>query len=64
MLMDLKNYFNKDIEVTLKGKYEDDETYLKETKKIYDNLKEQLLYIQKQITDAVNYIYNITKMKN
>lgn len=45
----------------LKARYGDDETYLKETKKIYDNLKEQLLYIQEQITDAVNYIYNINE---
>ncbi len=47
----------------LKGKYEDDETYLKETKKIYDMLKEQLIYIQEQITDAVNYIYNINEIE-
>ncbi len=51
---------DKDYKFELKGKYEDDETYLKETKKIYDNLKEQLLYIQEQITDAV-YIYNINE---
>ena len=29
--------------------------------KIYDMLKEQLIYIQEQITDAVNYIYNINE---
>lgn len=30
---------------------------------IYDNLQEQLLYIQEQITDAVNYIYNINEIE-
>ena len=54
---------DKDYKFELKGKYEDDETYLKETKKIYDNLKEQLIYIQEQITDAVNYIYNINEIE-
>ena len=43
----------------LKSKYGDDETYLQETKKIYDILKDQLIYIQENIKDAVNYIYNI-----
>ena len=52
---------DKDYKFTLKGKYGDDNTYLKETKKIYDMLKEQLIYIQEQITDAVNYIYNINE---
>lgn len=52
---------DKDYKFELKGNYGDDETYLKETKKIYDNLKEQLIYIQEQITDAVNYIYNINE---
>ena len=52
---------NEDYKFELKGKYEDDETYLNETKKIYDNLKEQLIYIQENITDAVNYIYNINE---
>lgn len=52
---------DEDYNFELKGKYEDDNTYLKETKKIYDNLKEQLIYIQEQITDAVNYIYNINE---
>ena len=46
-------------EFNLKGNYGDDESYLKETKKIYENLKEQLIDIQENIKDAVNYIYNI-----
>ena len=57
LLKDLdKNY-----KFELKGKYGDDETYLKETKKIYNNLKNQLLYVQENIKDAVNYIYNINE---
>ena len=57
LLKDLdKNY-----KFALKGKYGDDETYLKETKKIYNNLKNQLIYVQENIKDAVNYIYNINE---
>ena len=57
LLKDLdKNY-----KFELKGKYGDDETYLKETKKIYNNLKDQLIYVQENIKDAVNYIYNINE---
>ena len=57
LLKDLdKNY-----KFALKGKYGDDETYLKETKKIYNNLKDQLIYVQENIKDAVNYIYNINE---
>lgn len=54
---------DEDYKFELKGNYGDDETYLKETKKIYDNLKEQLIYTQEQITDAVNYIYNINEIE-
>lgn len=60
LLKDLdKNY-----KFELKGKYGNDETYLKETKKIYNNLKEQLLYVQENIKDSVNYIYNIDENKD
>ena len=54
ILKDLDKYSN----FELKSKYEDDETYLKETKKIYDILKEQIIYVQENIKDAVGYIYN------
>lgn len=50
---------HKDYTFELKGKYGDDETYLKETKRIYDSLKDELIYIQDNIKDAVDYIYNI-----
>ena len=56
----LKN-LDKNYKFALKGKYGDDETYLKETKKIYNNLKDQLIYVQENIKDAVNYIYNINE---
>ena len=60
LLKDLdKNY-----KFELKEKYGDDETYLKETKKIYNHLKEQLLYVQENIKDSVNYIYNIDENKD
>lgn len=47
-----------------KNQYGDDETYLKETKKIYDILKEQIIYVQENIKDAVDYIYNINENEN
>ncbi|MDO5556387.1 MAG: DUF6076 domain-containing protein [Clostridia bacterium] len=43
----------------LKNNYGNDETYLQETKKIYSTLKDQLLNIQENIIQAINYIYNI-----
>ena len=55
ILRDIDEYSN----FELKGRYEDDKTYLKETKKIYDIMKEQLIYIQENIQNAVDYIYNI-----
>lgn len=51
-------------EFEFKGQYGDDETYLKETKKIYDILKEQIIYVQENIKDAVDYIYNINENDN
>lgn len=53
---------DKEYKFELKGKYGDDETYLKETKKIYNNLKEQLIYVQENIKNAVDYIYNINEL--
>ena len=60
ILKDLDEFCN----FELKSKYEDDETYLKETKKIYDILKEQIIYVQENIKDAVDYIYNINEIEN
>lgn len=60
ILKDLDKYSN----FELKSKYEDDETYLKETKKIYDILKEQIIYVQENIKDAVDYIYNINEKED
>ena len=47
----------------LKGSYGNDETYLKETKTIFDNLQYKLIHIQEQLLDAVNYIYNTENLK-
>ena len=47
-----------------KNQYGDDETYLKETKKIYNILKEQIIYVQENIKDAVDYIYNINEKED
>lgn len=50
---------DEDYKFELKENYGNDENYLKEIQKIYDNLKEQLIDIQENLKDAVNYIYNI-----
>lgn len=50
---------DEDYKFELKSNYGDDNTYLKETKKIYDNLKEQIINVQENIKNAVDYIYNI-----
>ncbi len=55
---------NEDYKFELKSNYGDDNTYLKETKKIYDNLKEQIIDIQENIKNAVDYIYNINESEN
>lgn len=60
ILKDLDKYSN----FELKSKYEDDEEYLKETKKIYNILKEQIIYVQENIKDAVDYIYNINEKED
>lgn len=52
---------DEDYKFELKGNYGNDENYLKETQKIYDNLKEQLINVQENIKDAVSYIYNINE---
>lgn len=54
---------NKDYSFELKGRYGDDETYLNETKKIYEHLKDELIYIQENIKDSVYYIYNINEIE-
>ena len=55
ILKDLDAYYH----FELKGRYGDDETYIKETKKIYDTLKELLIDVQENIKAAIDYIYNI-----
>ena len=54
----LKN-LDKGYDFVLKGRYGDDKTYLKETKKIYETLKYKLIEIQKEFVNAVTYIYNL-----
>lgn len=55
ILKDVDEYCN----FELKGKYENNKTLNKEMEIIYNRLNDQLIYIQQQITEAVNYIYNI-----
>ena len=55
ILKDLDAYYH----FELKGRYGDDETYIKENKKIYDTLKELLIDVQENIKAAIDYIYNI-----
>lgn len=53
-----------DCNVDLKDNFENDENYLKATKLIYTKLREQIIYIQENIKDAVHYIYNIDEIEN
>lgn len=43
----------------LKGKYKDNEEYINEITKIYNNLQYQLQNIQEEMQEFVNYVYNI-----
>ena len=53
-----------DCKVDLKNNFESDENYLKATKLIYTKLREQIIYIQENIKDAIHYIYNIDEIEN
>ena len=55
ILIDLDENYN----FKLSGNYGSDENFLKETKKIFNNLQEKLIHIQEELKNAVNYIYNI-----
>ena len=48
-----------DYKFTLSNNYGNDETYLKETQKIYNTLKHKIIYVQEEMKDAINYIFNI-----
>lgn len=50
--------------VDLKNNFESDANYLEATKLIYTKLREQIIYIQENIRDAVHYIYNIDEIEN
>lgn len=50
--------------VDLKNNFESDENYLEATKLIYTKLREQIIYIQENIRNAVHYIYNIDEIEN
>ena len=43
----------------LKGKYKDNEEYINEITKFYNNLQYQLQNIQEEMQEFVNYVYNI-----
>ena len=48
-----------DFKFTLSNNFGNDETYLKETEKIYYTLKHKIIYIQEEMKDAIDYIFNI-----
>ena len=53
-----------DYKFTLSNNYGNDETYLKETQKIYDTLKQKIIYVQEEMKNAINYIFNIEEDEN
>jgi hypothetical protein len=48
-----------DFKFTLSNNFGNAEKYLKEIKKIYYTLKHKIIYVQEEIKDAINYIFNI-----
>ena len=48
-----------DYKFTLSNNYGNDETYLKETQKNYNTLKHKIIYVQEEMKNAINYIFNI-----
>ena len=54
---------DEEYKVDLKSNLENDKNYLKATQEIYNALKEQILYIQENIKEAVHYIYNIDEIE-
>lgn len=47
----------------LKGKYENDEVYLKEMKIIYNELKYKIQEVQEEMKVFVNYVYNLNEQE-
>ena len=60
ILLDLDEKYN----FNLSEIYGSNENFLKETKKIFNNLQDQLLLVQGEFKDAINYIYNIEKKED
>ena len=54
---------DKEYSFELKGKYVNDEEYLKEMEKIYNNLQYKIQQIQKEMTDFVTYVYNLDEQE-
>ncbi|MBP3831358.1 MAG: hypothetical protein ILA02_03180 [Clostridia bacterium] len=55
---------DKNYKFELKQNYGSNEEYLKQTTKIFEDLKENLLDLQKELINAVTYIYNLDNDKN
>lgn len=55
--------FEEDYKFKLKGKYANDVEYLKEMNTIYDDLQEKIQEVQKEMTDFVNYVYNLNEIE-
>jgi hypothetical protein len=50
---------DEDYHFELKGKYENDEVYLKEMEKIYNDLQYKIQEIQEEMKAFVNYVFNL-----
>ena len=56
-------YIDEDYTFELKGKYENDEVYLKQMKKIYNDLQYKIQEIQEEMKVFVNYVFNLDEQE-
>ena len=54
---------DEDYTFELKGKYENDEVYLKQMKKIYNDLQYKIQEIQEEMKVFVNYVFNLDEQE-
>lgn len=54
---------DEDYKFELKGKYENDEVYLKQMEKIYDDLQYKIQEIQEEMKAFVNYVFNLDEQE-
>ena len=54
---------DEDYKFELKGKYENDEVYLKQMEKIYNDLQDKIQEVQYEIKEFVTYVFNLDEQE-